>query len=163
MKRVRQLLDYMATHPEAKIRFWVSDMILNVHSDASYLSSAKDRSRAWGYSFLGSLPTDGKAIQLNGNIMITYKIHKLVASSAAEAELSALFVNTKEARILRLTLQELSHPQPQTPIHVDNTTIIGISWITRLSDKDRAQWKCDNLGCLTKWPNNTSNFTTNPA
>ena len=28
MKRVRQLLDYMATHPEAKIRFCVSDMYL---------------------------------------------------------------------------------------------------------------------------------------
>ena len=59
MKRVRQLLDYMATHPEAKNRFCASDMILNVHSDASYLSAAKGRSRAGGYFFLGSLPTDG--------------------------------------------------------------------------------------------------------
>ena len=55
--------------------------------------------------FLGSLPTNGMAIQLNGNIMITCKILKLVAASAAEAELGALFVNTKEARILRLPLQ----------------------------------------------------------
>ena len=58
--------------------------------------------------------------------MITCKIHKLVASSAAEAELGALFVNTKEAKIVRLTLQELGHPQPQTLIHVDNTTVVGI-------------------------------------
>ena len=58
--------------------------------------------------------------------MITCKILKLVASSAAEAELGALFVNTKEARILRLTLQELGHSQPLTPIHVNNTTAIGI-------------------------------------
>ena len=58
--------------------------------------------------------------------MITYKIIKLVASSAAEAELGAIFVNTKEARILWLTLQELGHPQPQTPIHGNNTTVIGI-------------------------------------
>ena len=35
-KRVRQLLNYMATHSEAKNRFRASDMILNVHSDASY-------------------------------------------------------------------------------------------------------------------------------
>ena len=126
MKRVCQLLDYMATHPEAKIRFCASDMILNIHSDASYLSEAKDRSRAGGYFFLGSLPTDGKPIQLNGNIMITCKILKLVASSAAEAELGALFVNTKEAKILCLTLQELGHPQPQTLNHVDDTIVIGI-------------------------------------
>ena len=54
MKRVCQLLDYMATHPEAKIRFCASDMVLNVHSDASYLSAAKGRSRAGGYVFLDS-------------------------------------------------------------------------------------------------------------
>ena len=126
MKRVCPLLDYMATCPEAKIQFRASDMILNVHYDASYLSAAKGRSRAGGCFFLGSLPTNGKPIKLNGSIMITCKILKLVASSAAESELGALFVNTKEAKILRLTLQELGHLQPQTPIHVDNTTMIGI-------------------------------------
>ena len=62
MKRVRQLLDYMATHPEAKIRFCASDMIINVHSDASYISATKGRSRAGRYFFLGSLPTDGTPI-----------------------------------------------------------------------------------------------------
>ena len=91
----------MVTHPEAKIQFCASDMILNVHSDASYLSAATCRSCAGGYFFLGSLPTDGKPIQLNGNIMITCKILKLVVSSAAEVELGALFVNTEEAKILR--------------------------------------------------------------
>ena len=37
-KRVSQLLDYLATHPDAKIRYHASDMVLNIHSDASYLS-----------------------------------------------------------------------------------------------------------------------------
>ena len=95
MKRVCQLLDYMATHPEAKVRFCASDMIFNVYSDASYLLAVKGRSCAGDYFFLGSLPTNGKPIQFDGNIMITCKILKLVASSAAEAELGALFVNTK--------------------------------------------------------------------
>ena len=58
--------------------------------------------------------------------MITWKILKFVALSVAEAELGVLFVNTKEAKILRLTLQELVHPQPQTPTHIENTTVIGI-------------------------------------
>jgi hypothetical protein len=40
-----QLLDYLATQPDAKIRFHVSDMILHIHSDASYLSVSKARSR----------------------------------------------------------------------------------------------------------------------
>jgi hypothetical protein len=33
-----QLLDYLATHPDATIRYHASDMILHIHSDASYLS-----------------------------------------------------------------------------------------------------------------------------
>jgi hypothetical protein len=32
-----QLLDYLATHPDATIRYHTSDMILHIHSDASYL------------------------------------------------------------------------------------------------------------------------------
>jgi hypothetical protein len=33
-----QLLDYLSTHPDAAIRYHAYDMILNIHSDASYLS-----------------------------------------------------------------------------------------------------------------------------
>jgi hypothetical protein len=33
-----QLLDYIATHPDATIRYHASDMILHIHSYASYLS-----------------------------------------------------------------------------------------------------------------------------
>jgi hypothetical protein len=32
-----QLLDYLATHPDGTIRYHASDMILHIHSDASYL------------------------------------------------------------------------------------------------------------------------------
>ena len=84
----------MHTTPTAVIHFRASNMILNVHSDASYMSAGKGRSRAGGYFFLGSMPRDGEPIQLNGNIAITCAILKIVAASAAEAELSALFVNT---------------------------------------------------------------------
>jgi hypothetical protein len=101
-------------------------MILNDHSDASYLSAGKGRSRAGGYFFLGSMSEDRKSMKLNGNIHITCAILKLVAASAAEAELGSLFLNTREAKIIRLILHELGHPQPPTPIHVDNTTAVGI-------------------------------------
>jgi hypothetical protein len=33
-----QLLDYLATQPDTAIRYHASDMILHIHSDASYLS-----------------------------------------------------------------------------------------------------------------------------
>ena len=48
MKRVLFFLDYAATHPDAIVTFYASDMILAVHSDASYLSKSGARSRASG-------------------------------------------------------------------------------------------------------------------
>ena len=49
------------------------------------------------------MPKDNQDIQLNGNIHITCVILKLVAALAAEAELGALFLNTQEVRIIKLT------------------------------------------------------------
>ena len=138
MERVEQLLDYMHTYPNAVVRYYASDMILNVHSDASYLSAGRGRSRAGGYFFLGSLPQEGTPIKLNGNIAITCAILKLVAASAAEAELGALFLNVQEARILRLILLEMGHQQPKTPVHVDNTTCVGIVNNTIKRQRSRA-------------------------
>jgi hypothetical protein len=39
-----QLLDYLATHPDAANRYHASDMILHIHSEASYLSVSNARS-----------------------------------------------------------------------------------------------------------------------
>ena len=93
MERVNTFLDYMATHPETKIRYHASDMVLNCHSDASYLTATKARSRAGGLFFLGSLPKDNDPIKLNGAILTLCTVLKCVAASAAEAELGALFLN----------------------------------------------------------------------
>jgi len=41
IKRIKQLLDYLHINPNAVIWFCTSDMILNLHSDASYLSVAQ--------------------------------------------------------------------------------------------------------------------------
>ncbi len=46
MARCTQLLDFLSQNANAKVQFYASDMILNIHSDASYLSEAKARSRA---------------------------------------------------------------------------------------------------------------------
>ena len=45
----------MATNPNAVVRFYASDMTLNLHSDASYSSAGQGRSRAGGDFFLGSI------------------------------------------------------------------------------------------------------------
>ena len=128
MKCVNHFIDYMWTHIDAIIRYHASDMILNVHSDASYLLAPKSHRQASGYFFLGSLPHNGNQINLNGAIHVQCTILKLFAASIAEAELGALFLNAQDANVFQLILAKLGHPQPPTPIpiHIDNTTTVGI-------------------------------------
>ena len=125
LKQTEDLLDYAATHLDAKIQYRALDMILQIHTDASYLSEPKARSRAAGHYFLGWLPQPNQPIRLNGAIYTLCTVLKFVASSAAEAELGTLFLNIKEGRVLRLALAEMGHPQPPTPIHCDNATAVG--------------------------------------
>ena len=80
-------------------------MVLNIHSDASYASEIGAKSRAAGHYFLGWKPRDNAPIRLNGAIYTLCNIMKFVASSAAEAELGALFMNSKEGRIIGPTLK----------------------------------------------------------
>jgi hypothetical protein len=78
-----QLLDYMATHPDVTIRYHASDMILHIHSDASYLSVSNARSRLGGLFFLGNKPPQQD--KLNGSILNVASIIKNVGASAAES------------------------------------------------------------------------------
>ncbi len=53
MEKALQVLDYLETQPGATVKFRVSDMVMNIHSDASYLTELKARSRACGHFFHG--------------------------------------------------------------------------------------------------------------
>jgi hypothetical protein len=48
-----QMLDYLATHPDATIRYHASDMVFHIHSEASYLSFSNAQSRLGGLFFPG--------------------------------------------------------------------------------------------------------------
>jgi hypothetical protein len=64
-----------------------------------------------------SLPCPADPIPpLNGALYVHCQILKELLSSAAEAELAALFHNGKEAYAIRKILAELGHPQPSTPV-----------------------------------------------
>ncbi len=123
---VNQFLDYKWMHLDEKIRYWASDKIVNVHSDAFYLSAPKAQSHAGGYFILCSIPQDAKPIFINCAIQITCTIVKLITALAAEADLGALFLNAQEAKVIQLVLKELGHLQPPTPIHIKNTTTVDI-------------------------------------
>jgi hypothetical protein len=92
--KVIKLLNYCNTHPETKIRYHASDMILNIHSDASYISERESKSRAGGFFYMGSSADTAKK-----------HISQTVMSSSAEAEIGAVFINAKEVAVLRTTLE----------------------------------------------------------
>ena len=123
LKAMKHFLEYCATHPDATIRFHASDMILKIHSDASYLSETEARSRVGGYFFLGN---KDETLQRNGAIYVIAKIIKNVVSSAAEAEIAGIYTCAKEAVPIRLNLEEMGHLQPPTEIITDNLTACGI-------------------------------------
>jgi hypothetical protein len=123
MHKIRQFLDYAACHQDAVVTYRASDMILAAHSDASYLSETKARSRAGGHFFLSE---NDEYPANNGAVLTISQIIKAVMSSAAEAETGALFINSQEAIPQRQLLAEMGHPQPPTPIQIDNTTALGV-------------------------------------
>jgi hypothetical protein len=100
--KVIKLLNYCNTHPETKVRYHAYDMILHIHSDASYLSENEDSSRAGGFFYMGTDEKSDKKLTNGANLIIS-KVLKNVMSSAAEAEIGAVFINAKEGAVLRTT------------------------------------------------------------
>ena len=99
MDQCIQLLDYLASNQDSKVRFHASDMVMNIHSDASYLSELGAQSCACGNFLMGWMPKNGKPIQLNGTFYTSSAIMRFVIASAAEAELGALFHNCRTGMI----------------------------------------------------------------
>ena len=128
MDALVHLLDYAATHPDAKVRFYKSDMILYAHSDASYLSEPKARSRVGGYFYLGNKGEPADILKPNGPIHIESRIMKNVMAAASEAEIGALFHNGQEAAHIRNVLKEIGREQLEpTRITTDNSTADGFA------------------------------------
>ena len=103
-------------------------MSLKIYSDASYLTAPKARSRVGGHFYLGNNPRPETPDILNGAVLTIAGILKNVVSSAAEAEIGGLYVNTREGEVLRTTLTELGWKQSgPTPVTTDNSTACGIA------------------------------------
>ena len=101
---IKQLLDYVATHPDAIPTYKKSDMVLAIHSNASYLRKSQARSRAGGHFFTTSDTNDQPN---NGAVMNVLQIIKSVMSCAADAELGALYINACKAVPMRNLLNEM--------------------------------------------------------
>jgi hypothetical protein len=123
LELVKWLLDYASSNPDAILTYKSSNMILAVHSNASYLSKANACSQAGGHLFCS---TNVDNPPNNGAVLNISKILKAVMSSTAKAKLGALYINACEAVPMRQLLTEMGHKQPKTPIQTNNTTVFGV-------------------------------------
>ena len=59
-------------------------------------------------------------------------------SSAGEGEAVTSYMNCKAALPLRVALEEMGHPQPQTPVIMDNTSAVGLAQNTMTPKRSKA-------------------------
>jgi hypothetical protein len=120
-----QLLDYLANHPDAAIRYHASDMILHIHSDASYLSVSNARSRLGGLFFLGNKSPEQET--LNGSILnVAAVIKKRGRLRSRIRSWRVLSQRPKWRPTQSHTNRAGPHTQPLTPMRTDNSTVFGI-------------------------------------
>ena len=122
MQKIKQVLDYAASHPDSVLKYQASEIVLAGHSDALHLSGKKSHIRAGGYFFMSNNITFSPN---NGAVFAISIIIKAAMSLLAESELGALFINCKEAIPSQQALEEMGHKQPSTPMKTDNTTTHG--------------------------------------
>ena len=116
-------MDYVNTFPKPMVIYYASDMILYIDSDAVYLVADKARSKVSGFYYCSNKdPKQCPNPPINGPIWIECKMLRHVVTSAAEAETAGLFYNCQTAIEIRNMLRALNHPQPATPIKIDNLT-----------------------------------------
>jgi hypothetical protein len=123
MRQTLHLLNYLAMQEDAILPYHASNMVLAVHSNASYLSKPKVWSWVGGHFFLSSNTT---VPPNNGAILNIAHIIKKVMSSAIKAQLAGLYIMACKAIYIRIILKELGHMQRLTLIQTDNAMADGV-------------------------------------
>ena len=158
--KYNRLMDYAATYPNAKLRFFASDMILHVDSDAAYLVQPGARSRIAGYYILSNHPSPAPVIlhrAPNAPILVECKTLKNVVASTAKAEIDGLFHNGQMIIHIRRLLKALGHRQPATPLKTDNST--SNAFVNKsLRQKKSKSWdmRYSTTGCAIRNSKNIS-------
>ncbi len=136
----QQLLDYIATHPNAGIQYKACDMILAVHTDASYLSELAGKICSSTHIYL--MNHDDKEFN-NGAILTLPSIIKHVMSSAYKTKLAALYYGCKHTVPICTTLKEMGHPQTkQTMVTTNNITAQGLTMGTMAPKASKSMDQC---------------------
>jgi hypothetical protein len=135
MEAAKRLLQYAAAYPQHKLVYHACDMVLHIQSDASFLTRSESRSVAGGILYLGNRDDP---MTINGALLAVSTIIPNVASSAAEAEYAACFINAQHGVWLRVVLEALGYPQPATHLICDNQCAVGLATNSFRAKKSKA-------------------------
>eukprot|EP00957_Ditylum_brightwellii_P044048 3342762-Ditylum_brightwellii.AAC.1 len=122
-------MDFLATHPNAKLQFFAGIMQLTVDSDTAYLVLPRAKNQIVGHFYLTSLTnmlnyTDAPN---NAPILTEYKTLKHVVCSASEVECAGIFHNGQIAIATQNMLNKMGHQQQPTQIKTENKTTTFLS------------------------------------
>ncbi len=136
----QQLLGYVATHQNAGICHKACNMILAIHTNASYLSKHAGKSPASGHFYFTN---GGNKIFNNSAILTLLSVIKHLMSSASKAELTTLYYGCKLAIPLCTTLKEMGHPQHKcTMVTTNNITAQGLTMGTMTPKVSKSMNQC---------------------
>ena len=122
-EKAKLLLDYTSTYPNVVICYRASDMVLQVDSDAAYITMIEEISCYAEHLYLSDWPspwTLKHTPRTNGPIHTECKTIRNVVSSSEEVETCGTFNNLKTAIGIKPDLITLEHNQPATPLKTDN-------------------------------------------
>ena len=120
---INQLLDHVATYPNDGIGHGDIDIVLAEHSDAGFNNESNYGSRTGDHIFLSE---DTQTPKWNGAVLTIAHIIKFLMSSAAEAQLCALYITAKEMIPVHQIIIEMVWKKPPYPIQTDELTSEGV-------------------------------------
>jgi hypothetical protein len=130
MKDMRRLLQYVATHPNPMLVYRKGSMQLVAHTDASFMSESRCRSRTADYLYLSANGPSSIAEHpdINGAVICTSTIIPLTVPSVMEGEYIGIYNGVLKAINIRETLKNIGYPQKQpTVIVCDNQAAVSVA------------------------------------
>ena len=119
-------MDYAETYPNIVIRYYASDVVLLLDSDAACLVILKAKSRITGCFYLSDHPSKTNAPVLNAPMLVMCETMCHFVSSAIESITAVVLTNYQLALPIRHALESvLENPQLPTPLKSDNSTTKG--------------------------------------
>ncbi len=125
MGRCIQLLDYLASNTEVKVRYYASNMVMNIHLDAPVGNQCAQQSM-WAF-FHGMNAKKWRAHQNKWCILHERDNPEICGGISGGSQTGCPLPQLSRRDNIPANIGgDMGHPQPKTPVHCNNATAVGI-------------------------------------